>query len=110
MRVKASWSFGFFTVHFRDGDCYRFRAITMRSNVEVDDALYRCVPGLSVASLAVMSDVVCTGQDNNPGIFKFCCCDKKKVKMLIKSTHIHYSSLSQTGLTFTDTNEIYVKL
>ena len=41
--------------------------------MQVDDALDRCVPDLSVASVAVMSDVVCTGQDNNPGVFKFCC-------------------------------------
>ena len=72
MSVKTSWSFGFFAVHLRDGDCHCFRAITMRGYVEVDDALDGCVPGLSVTRLAVVSDVVCTGQDYNPGIFKFC--------------------------------------
>ena len=46
--------------------------------MKVDDALDCCVPGLSVANMAVMSDVVCTGQDYNPGIFKSCCGKKER--------------------------------
>ena len=76
MCVKARWSFGFFAVHLRDGNCYCFRAIAMRCDVEVDDVFNCCVPALSVPSVTVVSDVVCASQYYNPRIFGFCCLKK----------------------------------
>lgn len=59
--MKAWWSFGLFAVHFRNSDSHSFGAMTVRGYVKVDDVFDSCVPGLSVAVQAVMSDVVCTG-------------------------------------------------